>query len=165
MTVPTVAKGKVVSLTYTIHDEMGKLFEHSDLPISYLHGSGVDLFDKIEQAIENHLVGDKLEVVLTPESGFGNHDPSLTFTDDINNVPPEYHKIGAEIEAKNDKGESMKFYVTRIDQDKGEVLFDANHLLAGQTVKFNVTITEIRDATHNELKNGRPDSQYEAPLQ
>jgi len=165
MTEPTAVKDKVVSLTYTIHDEKGGLFEHSDLPISYLHGSGVDLFDKIEQAIENHVVGDKIEVVLTPESGFGSHDTSLTFTDDIDNVPPEFHKIGAEIEAKNDEGESMKFYVTRIDQDRGELFFDANHPLAGQTVKFNVTITEIRDATHDELKNGRPESQFGAPLQ
>lgn len=166
MTEPTVIKGKVVSLTYTIHNEKGELFEYSDLPISYLHGSGVDLFDKIERSIEGHVVGDKLEVVLTPESGFGVHDPSLTFTDDIANVPSEFRKIGAELEAKNEKGESMKFFVTQIDQEQGKVTVDANHPLAGQTVKFNVTITEIRDATSDELKNGRPDSQFGAsPLQ
>lgn len=165
MTEPTVKKGKIVSLTYTIHNEKGELFEYSDLPISYLHGSGVDLFDKIEQSIENHVVGDKLEVLLTPESGFGNRDPALTFTDDIKNVPSELRKIGAELEAKNDKGETMKFFVTQIDQENGKLTVDANHPLAGQTVKFNVTITEIRSATAEELKNGRPASKYGTPLQ
>jgi len=42
---------------------------------------------------------------------------------------------------------------------------DGNHPLAGQTVKFNVKITEIRDATANELKNGTPENKFGTPLQ
>ena len=29
-----VTKGKVVSLTYTLRDERGEIFEHTDVPIS-----------------------------------------------------------------------------------------------------------------------------------
>ncbi len=94
MTEPTVKRGKVISLTYTLHDEKGGLFEYSDLPISYLHGSGVDLFDKIEQSIEGHKIGDSLEVILSPADGFGEHDPTLTFTDELANAPPQFQKLG-----------------------------------------------------------------------
>jgi len=97
---PTVEKGKVISLTYTLHDEKGGLFEYSDLPISYLHGSGVDLFDKIEQSIEGHKIGDSLEVILAPADGFGEYDLSPTFTDELANVPPQFQKLGAEVEAR-----------------------------------------------------------------
>jgi FKBP-type peptidyl-prolyl cis-trans isomerase SlyD len=33
---------------------------------------------------------------------------------------------------------------------------DANHPLAGQTITFEVTVREIRDATPEEIRNGRP---------
>ena len=165
MTEPTVERGKVISLTYTLHDEKGELFEYSDLPISYLHGSGVDLFDKIEQSIEGHKIGDSLEVILTPADGFGVHDPSLTFNDELVNVPPQFQKLGAEVEAQNDRGESMKFLVTNIDKENGVLTVDGNHPLAGQTVKFNVKITEIRDATADELKNGTPENKFGPTLQ
>ena len=119
MTEPTVERGKVISLTYTLDDEKGGLFEYSDLPVSYLHGSGVDLFDKIEQSIAGHKIGDSVEVTLSPGDGFGEHDPSLIFTDELNNVPSQFRQLGAEIEARNDKGISMKFLVTKIDEKNG----------------------------------------------
>jgi FKBP-type peptidyl-prolyl cis-trans isomerase SlyD len=33
---------------------------------------------------------------------------------------------------------------------------DANHPLAGQTVKFRVTIRDVRDASPDELRTGQP---------
>ncbi|HUW97991.1 MAG TPA: hypothetical protein VMV40_03990, partial [Acidiferrobacter sp.] len=130
------------------------IFEHTDMPISYLHGSGQELFDKIEKALEGLSVGDSVEVELSPAEGFGDHDPDLTFTDDIENVPPEFQRLGAEVEAENAKGESVHFVVTAIGN--GKLTIDANHPLAGQTVRFDVTIQAIRDATPEERRMGRP---------
>ena len=151
-----VSKDKVISITYIIHDQQGEIFEYSDLPIAYLHGSGSDLFDKIESALNGKHVGDKIEVELSPADGFGEHKANLTYTDDVENVPEELRQVGKQFEAQNAKGELMNFIVTGI---KGENLtVDANHPLAGQTVKFTVTIKEIRDATEEELRNGMPQS-------
>ena len=47
-----IGNGKVVSVTYTLHDEHGQLFEQSDLPVPYLHGHASGLFDKIEQQLK-----------------------------------------------------------------------------------------------------------------
>lgn len=149
-----VTKDKVVSLTYTLRDGRGEIFEHTDVPISYLHGSGLDLFEKIEKALEGLSVGDSVEVALAPDEGFGDRDPDLMFTDDIENVPPEFHRLGAQVEAENDNGESMHFVVTAIGD--GKLTIDANHPLAGQTVRFDVTVRDIRDATAEECRIGRP---------
>ena len=151
-----VAKNKVISLIYVVRNEKGEMFEYRDLPIAYVHGSGADLFPKIEQALEGRAVGDRVSVQLSPADAFGDRDPKLAFTDDIENAPPELRRIGAEFEAQNAKGESIMLMVTRIDGDK--ITVDANHPLAGQTVSFEVTVQDIRDATPEEIRNGRPAS-------
>jgi FKBP-type peptidyl-prolyl cis-trans isomerase SlyD len=149
-----IRKDKVVSVTYTLHDERGEIFEQSDLPVPYLHGHASGLFDKIEQLLEGRHSGDSFEATLTPEEGFGPHDPALTFTDDIGNVPPELRHLGARLEAQNAKGEMLTFVVKRIEN--GKLTVDANHPLAGQTVKFRVTIRDVRDASPDELRTGQP---------
>jgi FKBP-type peptidyl-prolyl cis-trans isomerase SlyD len=149
-----VAKNKVVSLIYVVRNEKGEIFEYRDLPVSYVHGSGADLFPRIEQALEGRAVGDRVAVQLTPADAFGDRDPKLIFTDDIENAPPELRRVGAEFEAQNAKGESIMLTVTRIEGDK--ITVDANHPLAGQNISFEVTVRDIRDATPEEIRNGRP---------
>ncbi|MDA8389432.1 MAG: peptidylprolyl isomerase [Gammaproteobacteria bacterium] len=149
-----VTKDKVVSLTYVLHDQHGEIFEYTDLPVYYVHGSGQGLFDKIEQALDGHDIGDVVEVELTPADGFGEHDDGLVFTDDLANVPPEFQRVGAQVEAENDRGDTLVFVVTRVEG--GQVTVDANHPLAGQTVRFVVTIRDVRDATDEERQTGRP---------
>jgi FKBP-type peptidyl-prolyl cis-trans isomerase SlyD len=90
MTDQFVENNKVVSFTYSIVDDNGELLEQSDLPISYVHGGKHDLFDKVVQALDGSVIDDAVEVSLTPEEGFGPHDPELTYTDDIENVPDEF---------------------------------------------------------------------------
>lgn len=149
-----VARNKVVYLTYIILDGNGQLYEQYDMPIGYVHGANNDLFEKIEQALEGRGVGETIEVTLSPDEGFGHRDASLTFTDDIENVPPEYRQLGATVEFENDAGEGIQFRVSKIAD--GKLTIDANHPLAGQTVTFRVTIVAIRDATLDEIANGKP---------
>ena len=154
MTASVVTKKKVISLIYAVRNQKGELFEYRDLPVMYVHGSGVDLFPKIEEALEGRAIGDRVVVQLSPADAFGEHDPKLTFTDDIDNAPPELRHVGAEFEAQNATGESIVLVVTRVEADK--ITVDANHPLAGQTIAFEVTVRDIRDATPEEIRNGRP---------
>ncbi len=159
MTEDTVRRNKVVSITYTIHDDQGTLMERVDLPVSYIHGRQRELFPQIERELDGKTVGDNVRVELSPEDGFGPHNASLTFTDDIANVPEELRYVGAELEAQNASGEVLKFVVTDIRDNKLTV--DANHPLAGKNVIFDVTVAEIRDATDEELRAGRPANTYQ----
>ena len=125
MSAPIVAKNKAVFFTYSITDETGEIVEQSDLPIGYVHGIG-----------------------------FGETDPLLTFTDDLENVPPQFQQVGAEVEMQNDNGEVKKFVVSKIED--GKLTVDGNHPLAGKNITFNITITDIRDAEPEEIQAGRP---------
>lgn len=157
MSEPFVSKNKAVYITYSIHDQTQvqvRVVEQSDVPIGYVHGADSGLFEQVEAALEGAKIGDKLEVILPPEQGFGPHDPSLTFTDDIDNVPPDYRFVGAEVEFENESGEPIKFLVTHIENDKLTV--DGNHPFAGKAVKFVVNVLAIRDARPEEIANGRP---------
>lgn len=145
---------KVIAITYVLCAEAGGALEIRDLPVSYVHGGTSDLFPKIEQALEGKTVGARVSVTLTPEDGFGAHDPKLTFTDELENAPPELHEIGKEFEAQNANGEPMVFRVTRIAD--GKITVDANHPFAGQTVTFEVAVQDVRDATPEGVRLGRP---------
>jgi len=152
MTGQFINQNKVVTFIYTIEDEAGVILEQSDLPISYVHGGKHDLFEKIEHELEGAVVSDTIAVSLTPDEAFGAHDPDLTFTDDIENVPMEFRHVGAEVEMMNDKGDSRQFVVTRIEN--GKLTVDGNHPMAGKVITFNIKVTDIRDATPEEITNG-----------
>lgn len=149
-----VRRNVVVYLTYTIWDGQGRLFEQYDLPVAYVHGVNGPLFEKIEAALEGKRIGDRVEVTLPPADGFGEHKPELTFTDEIGNVPPQHRSLGSEMMFENERGEQMVFRVTRIEN--GRLTVDANHPLAGQTVRFVVTVAGLRPATLDEIANGMP---------
>ena len=143
-----IKPGKYVALTYAIVDDKGEVVEQHDVPLGFVYGSDTELIGSMDKAVIGKRAGDEVEVKVPPEQGFGEHDPSLTFTDAIENVPPQFRQIGAEVQMKNDKGEAKTFYVTRIED--GKVTVDGNHPLAGKHLTVRVTITEVRDARPGE---------------
>lgn len=142
----------VVTMTYSICDPDGVVLEQVDLPVSYVHGGRNDLLPALEQALAGHRPGDAVEVTLAPEDAFGESDPDLTYTDDIDNVPPEFRKLGAEVQMQNDRGEVKNFVVSRIEA--GKLTVDGNHPLAGKTLTFNLKVLDVRPATAQEVAEG-----------
>lgn len=147
-----ITQNKFVSLTYTITDENDNILERIDMPIQYIQGVNSQVIEKIEAALEGHEAGDMVHVSLSPEEGFGAHQPELAFTDDLENVPPQFHSIGAEVEFQNEQGESKIFRVTHIED--GKLTVDGNHPFAGKTITYNITVKEVRDASASEMANG-----------
>ena len=156
-----VEENKVVSLTYVIVDEGGAVLEQYDLPISYVHGNTSSMYPKVAEALEGAKVGDEIEVSLSPAEGFGEHDPSMTFSDAIDNVPPEYRHIGAEATFENEQGESITMTVVKMED--GKIMLDGNHPFAGKTVTFKLRVKEIREATEAEVGSGEV-AQQDKPL-
>jgi len=158
MSEQVVSKHKVVSFTFYITDVTGKTVERSGMPFEYLHGApNSHMFPKVEAALEGKKVGDTVDVTLEPKDAFGQHDPSLTFTDDLDNIPKEFRFVGATPVFHNDKGEAMHLVVTKIED--GKITLDANHPYAGKVVNFHVTVDGIRDAQESELDSGAPEGQ------
>ncbi|MBT8128635.1 MAG: FKBP-type peptidyl-prolyl cis-trans isomerase [Gammaproteobacteria bacterium] len=148
----TIKRDKFVSLTYSITDKNNEILERIDMPVNYVHGRDSQVIDKIETALEGHQEGDEISVELSPEEGFGEHQSELTFTDDIDNVPPEFRHVGAEVEFQNDKGESRMFRVSKIKD--GKLTVDGNHPFAGKAITYNIRVNTVRDATPDEITNG-----------
>jgi FKBP-type peptidyl-prolyl cis-trans isomerase SlyD len=152
MSAPTVSKHKVIAITYSILDESGVILEQSDIPVYYVHGGPNEMFPDVEDALDGCELGESVEVVLPPEKAFGYPDPEMTFTDDIENVPPQFRRVGAEVQMQNERGETRSFFVSRIEDDKLTV--DGNHPFAGKTLTYAVTVADIRDATEEEKRQG-----------
>ena len=68
----------VVALTWTLKDTLGDVLDELDEPIEFLLG-GDDLLAKIEEALQGHEAGEKLELHLEPENAFGDYDENLVF--------------------------------------------------------------------------------------
>jgi FKBP-type peptidyl-prolyl cis-trans isomerase SlyD len=145
---------KLVYITYSILDARGMVVEQHDIPVGYVQGANSGILPAIESAVSGRKIGDRIEIALAPEEGYGLRDESLVFVEQLENVPPEFRRIGAEVMFENESGETKVFYVTRIEAD--QLTLDGNPSLAGQNVTCLVNVMDIRDATPEEIRNGRP---------
>lgn len=147
-----VQSGLVVYITYSILDQARNVVEQHDLPIGYVQGANSGLLPSIESALVGRQVGDQVEVTLPPQDAFGERDPELSFTDDVDNVPPQFRQVGAQVQMASESGETRTFHVTKIED--GKLTVDGNHPLAGQNAICVVNILNIREATPEELISG-----------
>lgn len=148
-----VAKNKVVSIDYTLKDDAGEVIDSSEgyEPLFYLHGHD-NIVPGLESALEGKQAGDKVQVSVSPAEGYGERDDSLQQV-----VPREAFQgvedleVGMQFRAESDEGQQI---VTIMAVDGDNVTVDGNHPLAGETLNFDVTVVEVRDATADELEHG-----------
>ncbi len=153
----------VVTLSYKLFSTEGELIEESAQPITYLHGGHHGIFPKIEAALAQKKVGDTCSVLLEPEDAFGEYDVDLVRVEPQDRFPSDI-KVGMQFEgsAGADDGkethahdaddENQVFTVTDIAD--GKVVVDGNHPLAGQRLRFDCTVLDIRPATSEEMSHG-----------
>ena len=147
-----IGKNTVVSLTYQLTGSDGNLIEQTQESVSYLHGGYEGIFPLVEEALEGKEAGYACEVRLTPEDAFGEYEEELVRVEPRRLLPPSL-KVGMQFEGSSEEsGESRIYTVIDIAEDK--VVVDGNHPLAGQTVLFSCTVTEVRAASSEELSHG-----------
>jgi FKBP-type peptidyl-prolyl cis-trans isomerase SlyD len=148
-----ITDNKFVELTYKILDKSnGDIVAQVEIPLGYVHGENSQLFEQVTVELEGKSVGDTVKVPIDCNDMFGERDESLTFTDDIDNVPEEYRQVGAKITMESDSGEPRDFYVSKIENRKLTV--DGNNPLCGKKIIFILEILSIRDATDEEIEAG-----------
>lgn len=149
----TVAKHKVVSFTFVFLNEKGEIIEENNTPVDYVHGSDSHIFPAVmSDALDGAAVGETKEILLPPEIGYGEYDENKTYRSKIEDVPPEYHKVGAQATFKDEDGKPLMMTVMSVEN--GEVFLDGNHLFAGKTLTVSMTVKAIRDATVEEIGSG-----------
>jgi FKBP-type peptidyl-prolyl cis-trans isomerase SlyD len=145
----------VVSLSYKLFASDGQLIEESNEPIAYLHGGYHGIFDKVEQALADKKKGDKVSVTLEPGDAFGEYDAELVRVEAVEAFPEDV-SVGMQFEGSGSAGgvdyEGVVFTVTEVAD--GKVVVDGNHPLAGQRLRFDCTVVEVRPATKEEMTHG-----------
>ncbi|MEY2341785.1 peptidylprolyl isomerase [Acidithiobacillus sp. IBUN Pt1247-S3] len=148
-----IATDCVVTLDYTLIDEDGEILDSSegDEPLVYLHGHG-DIVPGLERALNGHQTGDRVEVDVSPEDGYGEWDEDLVDVvgkEDFDD--PSELEIGAQFEVDTDEGVRI---ATVIEMEGNDITVDLNHPLAGMDLHFDVTVRDVRAATAEELEHG-----------
>ena len=151
----------VVALTWTLKDTLGEVLDELKEPVDFLVG-GDDLLPKIEEALQGHAAGDRLDLHLEPEEAFGDYNEKLVFLEDRNIFPAELDE-GMTFEqlppgAKADADEGTLYTVTDIYPD--HVVIDGNHPLAGIAIRLQLKVEDVREASEDEIGRGSAGSGF-----
>jgi FKBP-type peptidyl-prolyl cis-trans isomerase SlyD len=150
----TISQHKVVSIHYKVVDaDSAEVIDSSEggEPMTYLHGAR-NIIPGLEQALEGKGAGDELEVTIEPANAYGEYSE-----DRIQQVPieafQEIEKVepGMVVTAESEHGQ-VNLVVTEVDE--ATVTVDANHPLAGKSLKFDVRVEAVRDASEEEVAHG-----------
>lgn len=147
-----VEKDKAVSFHYTLKNADGEQMETSREkdPMSYLHGAN-NIIPGLEKAMEGHEVNDEFSVTVEPEEAYGVRNEN-----NVQRVPMKRLKgigkvsVGQVLNLQTNQGQVQ---VTVLKVGRFNVDVDGNHPLAGQALTFDVEITDIREASAEELEH------------
>lgn len=144
-----ITKNKVAGIHYTLRDNEGTIIDTSDGrdPLYYLHGAG-NLIIGMEEGLEGKSKGDKFQLKIAPEKGYGQKDPAMTQKVPRSAFGDQDVRVGMKF--STDRGDVVT--VTEVGLDS--VTVDANHPLAGVELNFAVEVMEVRNATDEEITHG-----------
>jgi FKBP-type peptidyl-prolyl cis-trans isomerase SlyD len=141
---------KVISFHYKLTDPKGTELDSSEgsEPLSYLEGVG-QIIPGLETALAKLKVGEKKKINVAARDAYGEHDEKKLVEVPLEQLPKKDIKIGDMFQAGQ---HSPPLTVTKVN--KTHATLDANHPLAGVDLTFDVEVTDIRDATAEEIDHG-----------
>jgi FKBP-type peptidyl-prolyl cis-trans isomerase SlyD len=147
----------VVALTWTLKDTLGEELDVLDEPIEFLVG-GNDLLPAIEQALQGHAAGARVQLQIEPEQAFGDFNDQLIFLEP-RALFPEGLEEGLTMEGSAlpagcnpDAPKDALYTVTDIYPE--HVVLDGNHPLAGIALRIDMKVESVREATEEEIGRG-----------
>jgi FKBP-type peptidyl-prolyl cis-trans isomerase SlyD len=142
-----VHKDAKVAIDYTILSASGQILDTTSgrRPFVYVHGQH-QIVPGIEAALDGRVPGASLDLQIPPQEAYGERDPGalrlVPYAMFPASDPPEK---GSMYRAIGNDGRIVFFSVLDVTSDG--VLVDANHPLAGQTLKVHVEILSVMDST------------------
>lgn len=147
----------VVALTWTLKDTLGEVLDVLEEPVEFLVG-GDDLFEKIEQALQGHEAGAKIDLHLEPEEAFGDYNDQLVFLEGRGLFPAELEEgmtiEGAALPEGTNPGAPKDVLYTVTEIYPEHVVLDGNHPLAGIALRLSARVASVREATEEEAGRG-----------
>jgi peptidyl-prolyl cis-trans isomerase len=108
---------------------------------------------KIEAALDSRSKGYKTTIEIPMEEAYGDYDEELV--EELTKADfADFEDIyeGMEFVVELEDGSEMVAVITEIDGDK--VYTDSNHPFSGRNLLFEVEVTDVREATDEELDHG-----------
>lgn len=134
----TITQGSSITINYTMTID-DTTFDKSTM--SFIVGQK-KIIPYVEQQLVGMNSGDSKKIEVLPQNGFGEVDtrcykeyPRSQFPADI---PP---KVGNTLQLRGGDGSEITAVIREIQDEI--VILDINHPLAGKTLYFDVTITEV----------------------
>jgi FKBP-type peptidyl-prolyl cis-trans isomerase SlyD len=136
-----------VTLSCQVFDAEGESASNAEVS-AFVFGMG-SLLPSVEEALEGHVAGETVEVVLPPERAYGGRDPQGILEVDRSEFP-ESVAPGDRFEVENDAGGLLVVHILDVQDDL--VVVDTNHPLSGQEIKFRLEIQDVRPASKEEIE-------------
>ncbi|MDE2080868.1 MAG: peptidylprolyl isomerase [Burkholderiales bacterium] len=142
----------VVSLTWTLTDGQNRPIDALAEPLEFFYG-GDDLLAKVEEALAGHAEGDELQLHLEPEQAFGDYRAELVCFEDRQLFPEQletgmaFEGLPAGHKTPGMPGDAV-YIVTEIYPS--HVVLDGNHPLAGMSLRLDLKVRAVREATEDE---------------
>lgn len=143
----------VVTLDYELifEEETLESTEEGE-PIVFIQGLG-QIIPGLESALYGLKVGDQKTVTIQPEDAYGEYDPESLQEVKIEEFSEEVPlDVGTFLDMKDDEDEVLSAQIIAADEET--VTLDFNHPLAGKTLTFKITVTNLRPPTDEELDHG-----------
>lgn len=151
-----ISDNSVVQFHYTLSDlTNGTPIElessNGNQPLLYLHGHQ-QMLPALEQALSGKVVGDKLDITLTPEQAYGERNEGAIQSVQVKHlIGAKKWQPGMTAVIQTEQGQ-RQVTIVKMGMFKADV--DTNHPLAGKTLQFAVEILSVRAATDEELAHG-----------
>jgi FKBP-type peptidyl-prolyl cis-trans isomerase SlyD len=156
-----IGKDRVVSVSYDLRVDSpdGKLVESvsQDAPLTFIYGMG-KLLPKFEDHLKGLGIGDEFDFSLPSSEAYGEFNneavvqvPMNIF--EVNGQPDDsLLQIGNAIPMMDRSGNRLTGTVLEVNGET--VKMDFNHPLAGNNLHFKGQVTEVREASEEELASG-----------
>jgi FKBP-type peptidyl-prolyl cis-trans isomerase SlyD len=139
-----VSTGKQVSIEYTLKLDDKNVFDTNvgADPLTYVHGSR-QIVPGLEKALEGMKVGERKQVTVKPEEGYGTVHNEAFLELEKEKIPDDARQVGARVQGRTGDGQVVTARVAEIKD--ATVVLDFNHPLAGKTLYFDVKILNIQE--------------------
>lgn len=144
---------RVVTIHYTLTDKEGTVLDSSigGTPLQYLEGAG-NIIPGLEKELSQLTTGAKKKVTVAAADAYGEKNEDMIMQVPRSQFPKDVQpKVGDRFRGGSDH-HSPIFTVAAISLET--ITLDGNHPLAGKELFFDVEITDVRDASEEELAHG-----------
>ena len=136
-------KGDTVRVHYTGTLLTGEQFDSSAgrEPLEFEVGAGM-MIKGFDDAVVGMAVGDKKTINISPEEAYGERNEQMVIDFPRSNFPDDMEpEIGMQLMMNNSAGQQFPVTITEVREDV--VVLDANHMLAGKELVFDIEMVEI----------------------